>query len=171
MQKPITFKSHTFKPNNQPWYFAVFVPQSKVKTLIAQQSFRILCTINKNHQYQAALIHNGDGNYFILINKSLQKKAGIMLGDEVQVTIEKDTSDYGLPMPTEFEMVLEQDGQGQQLFEQLTPGKKRTLLFIVGKPKSSDLRIRNSIAVIEHLKNNGGKIVFKQLQSDIRNQC
>ncbi len=171
MQTPITFKSYTFKPNNPAWNNAVHIPHLHVKKLVAENQMRVWCTINNTYKYQAALLPAGDGNYFVLVNKSLQKKAAIQMGDQVLVSIEADTSKYGLPFPTEFEMVLEQDPIGQQLFEKLTPGKQRTLLFIVGKPKSSDLRIRNSLAVISHLKNNNGKIVFKQLQLDIRNQC
>jgi uncharacterized protein YdeI (YjbR/CyaY-like superfamily) len=87
----------------------------------------------------------------------------------VLVELIPDTSKYGLPMPAEFEELLEQDIKGSDLFEALTDGKKRTLLFIIGKPKSPDLRIRNGIVILEHLKRNKGKIDYKQLNIDMKN--
>ena len=45
----------------------------------------------------------------------------------------------------------------------LTPGKKRTLLYLVGNVKNSDSRIRKSLAIADHLTVNKGQIDFKLL--------
>lgn len=111
----------------------------------------------------------GDGNFFINVNKQLRNKLKVNDGDEICVSLVKDESEYGLPLPDEFKELLEQDSLGNTIFHALTAGKQRTLLYIIGKPKSADLRIRNGIAILEHLKRTNGKINYKQLNLDIKN--
>jgi uncharacterized protein YdeI (YjbR/CyaY-like superfamily) len=53
-------------------------------------------------------------------------------------------------------------------FEQLTPGKQRNLIYIVGQAKNTDLRIIRSIIIIDHLKNNLGKIDFRSLNKELQ---
>ncbi|MFN4123613.1 MAG: YdeI/OmpD-associated family protein [Flavobacteriales bacterium] len=66
-------------------------------------------------------------------------------------------------MPEEFEEVMQQDEIGSQLFHQLTAGKKRSLLYMIGKVKNVQSRINKSLAVMEHLKENQVKLDYKIL--------
>ncbi|MEZ4892245.1 MAG: YdeI/OmpD-associated family protein [Saprospiraceae bacterium] len=86
----------------------------------------------------------------------------------LRVSLKKDTSEYGLPMPEEMAEVLAQDDEGDKLFHALTPGKIRTLLYIAGNVKSSEKRISRSIAIVEHLKETKGKIDFKMLNIKLK---
>lgn len=87
---------------------------------------------------------------------------------QVQATLRKDDSKYGLPMPEEMQEVLDSDEEGNRLFHALTPGKQRTLLYIAGFPKTSDKRISRAIVIVEHLKANHGKIDFKMLNQALK---
>ena len=71
-------------------------------------------------------------------------------------------------MPEEMAEVLESDPEGDELFHALTPGKQRNLLYIIGKVKSSELRIHKALVVVEHLKTQGGKINFSQLYDELK---
>ena len=82
--------------------------------------------------------------------------------------MEKDESKYGIPMPEEMQEALYMDPEADQLFHKLTPGKQRSLLYIIGKPKSSNKRIEKAIVILEHLKTQGGKVDFKQLNIDFK---
>jgi len=155
--------------NSNLWHFHVRVPKKTAEKFINGNDRRIVCTLNKTETFQAALMPSGEDDYFILVNKKLRDKLKIRDMDELLVELEKDTSEFGLPMPGEFAELLEQDEEGREHFMALTDGKKRTLLYIIGKPKSADLRIRNGIAVLEHLKRNQGKVDYKQLNLDIKN--
>jgi uncharacterized protein YdeI (YjbR/CyaY-like superfamily) len=71
-------------------------------------------------------------------------------------------------MPEELAELLAQDEEGDRLFHALTPGKLRTLLYLVGQPKSSDIRLHRALVVVEHLKTNQGKIDYKKLNLAVR---
>lgn len=155
--------------NNSLWGY--FLPVSKEQAdevISGKTDRRVVCTINDRLTFQCALMPYGDGSYFILINQENRKKLGLRLGQEVYFSLEKDDSDYGLPMPEEMAAVMTSDPEGNELFHALTPGKQRNLLYIVGKVKSSELRIHKALVVIEHLKQQGGKINFKLLYEELK---
>lgn len=162
-------KSTLQKFDGNLWYYYVEIPKKQATPFIKENDRRVVCTLNKTISFQAALMPLGNGNFFINVNQATRKKLKLNQHDEVLVTLEKDSSEYGLPMPEEFKELLAQDLAGNEVFHQLTPGKQRTLLYIIGKPKSADLRIRNGIAVLQHLKNNNGTIHYKLLNSEMKN--
>ncbi len=164
-----TFVCTLEKFNSKLWAYHVVIPAQAGNKFVSGTDHRVLCTLNETLTFQTALISKGDGNYFINLNKQIRDKLKLKEGSEVAVRLAKDTSEYGLPMPAEFKELLKQDEKGDHFFHALTAGKQRTLLYIVGKPKSADLRIRNGIAVLEHLKKTGGQIDYKQLNLDIKN--
>ncbi len=151
------------------WHFHVVIKQKTANNFIDGNNRRVICLLNKTEQFQAALMPHGDGDYFININKELRTKLRLNIGDEVLIELQKDESEFGLPVPEEFEVLLQQDLEGADEFYKLTRGKQRTLLYMIGKPKSSDLRIRNGIGVLNHLKKVKGELDFKQLTFEIKN--
>lgn len=155
--------------NTNLWHSFVTVPASIAEQFIEGNSRRVVCTLNQTETFHAALMHSGKGDYFINVNAAIRKKLKLREGDDVLVNLEKDTSEYGLPVPEEFKELLAQDPEGNRLFHAHTLGKQRTLLYIIAKPKDPALRIRNGIAVLEHLKRNNGAVNYKQLNTDIRN--
>ena len=165
---PITFTSSLENFNSNLWHFHITVPEPVARVFVDQGGKRVVCTLNGTETFQCALMPKGDGSYFININKKLREKLNLETGMQVQVSLVKDTSKYGLPMPEEFQELLNQDEEGDRLFHALTPGKQRNLLYITGIPKSSDKRIARAIIVVDHLKTFGGKIDFKQLYQDLK---
>jgi hypothetical protein len=168
-EKAVSFKTTLNRFDSNLWHFHVKVDRKIAEKVMDGESRRVVCTLQQTASFQGALMPYGDGHYFININNQLRKKLKLNEFDEVHVSLIPDTSKYGLPMPAEFEELLHQDLAGSDWFEALTDGKKRTLLFIIGKPKSPDLRIRNGIVILEHLKRNKGKIDYKQLNVDMKN--
>jgi uncharacterized protein YdeI (YjbR/CyaY-like superfamily) len=114
------------------------------------------------------LLPRGDGSFLITVNKKLRDSLGLKIGSKVSVSLWKDESEYGLPMPEELAELLKQDEDGNRLFHALTPGKLRTLLYIVGQPKNSDARLLRALAIVEHLKTNKGKINYRQLNEEMK---
>jgi len=129
---------------------------------------RVVCKLNGEIEFHAALLSDGNGSYFILVNKERAKKLGIRSGNPVVLELVQDISKYGMPLAEEFEVLLEQDLEGAKIFEQLTPGRQRNLIHIIGKPKSSDIRLRKAVSILEYIKSTQGKIDFKELNEALR---
>lgn len=105
----------------------------------------------------------GKKEFFILVNQNLIKKLELKPGDQVELVIEKDHSEFGHQVPESFQALLEQDNEGKRFFDQLTPGKQRSLIYIVGKVKNIDSQLNKGMAILDHLKSTRGKLDFKQL--------
>lgn len=165
---PIPFTSILDRFDSNLWAFHILVPEAVSKIFLDQGNARVVCTLNDTLSFQCALMPKGEGVYFININKKIRDELKLKLGMQVQASLVRDDSTYGLPMPEELRELLELDEEGDRLFHALTPGKQRNLLYIAGQPKTSDKRIERALVVVEHLKANGGKIDFKQLYHDLK---
>lgn len=129
---------------------------------------RLVCTLNGEYKFHCGLTSKGEGVYFIRLNAEIRKKHKLKVGDSFKIELEEDTSKYGMPMPEEMEELLNQDPEGEAIFHKLTPGKQRSLIYIALKPKSSEVRLRKALAIVNHLKLNAGHIDFKQLNEEMK---
>jgi len=150
--------------------YHVMVPETISENFLKQNIKRLICTINQNYSWHGALMPKGGGRYYILLNAEIRKKQSLKLGSEVRIDLKPDNSKYGMPMPDEMQELLHQDPEGEQFFHQLTLGKQRSLLHLIGKPKSSQKRLEKALIILEHLKNQNGKLDFKiLLHVDMKN--
>ncbi|WP_421879896.1 YdeI/OmpD-associated family protein [Marinoscillum sp.] len=143
------------------------VPLAIAEQFIDGDQKRVKCTINNSKTISSGLMPFRD-YWYILINQTLKKELGLEIGDEVHVSLEKDTSQYGMDMPEELRTCLDQDPLADTYFHKLTPGKQRNLIYIVSKVKSVDSRINKALAIIEHLTEQSGKLNFKLLNEKIK---
>lgn len=155
--------------DNPLWGHHVLVPDEIAQAFLTEKQSRVVCNLNGEHEFQCALMPKGDGSYFIMLNSAIRKKMALHIGSKLDITLAKDESKYGLPMPDEFQELLYQDETADRLFHALTKGKQRSLLHIIGKPKGEAKRLEKAIVVAEHLKANDGKIDFKALNEAFRN--
>jgi len=164
----IRFQGVLEKYENNLYNFHIKVPSHIVTELADQGVKRFLCSLKKGEQFHASLIPAGEGAYFIKVNKELRTKNSISIGDEFIVEINEDASQYGMPLPDEMAELFIQDPEGDFYFHQLTPGKQRSLLYLVGKIKSPDKRIEKSVIILEHLRAQKGDLDFKILHQDFK---
>lgn len=125
---------------------------------------RLLCTVNKSITWQCGLVSLRGGDAYISINKKIMKQLGVALGDEVSVSLARDTSKYGMKMCEELKSLLAQDNDGNRRFHRLPPGKQRYIIYYVGLVKGSQLRVDRAIRLIENLKRTKeGKESFREI--------
>jgi len=136
--------------------------------LIEGKDRRIICHIDAIRAFHCALLPDGKGSWYILLNNKRKKDLGLMEGEEVSIELEKDRSEYGMEMPVELREVLDQDEHADGLFHKLTPGRMRNIIHAVASVKSSDIKIRRALVYAEHLKKNKGKIEFKELGQEMK---
>ena len=145
----------------------IIIPEEVVEYFSEKKVKRLICTINGEHDFSCALMPR-KGIYFVHINAEARKKFRLQVGSKVQVSLKPDESKYGMPMPEEMDELLKIDDEANEFFHTLTAGKQRSLLHIIGKPKSSDIRLKKAIVITEHLKARNGKLDFKQLNQDFK---
>ncbi|HAW18740.1 MAG TPA: hypothetical protein DCX14_01025 [Flavobacteriales bacterium] len=144
------------------------VPENISEALITPESKRVICQVEGKLEYQAALISIGQGNYVILLNKERRTKLGLVLGEIVGVRVWRDTSELGMKMSDEFAEVMNQESEALEIFEKLTPGKKRTLIYWSDNVKSSEIKIRRAMVMARHLIETKGAVDFKLLNIQIK---
>lgn len=166
--KTVKFKTElTVSSTGSGWHFLLVERKIADKFQFEGKSKRVVCFINGGQGFQCALMPWGE-TFYTIVNKTKRDAAGIVAGDTVDVILEQDESKYGLPMPDEFAEVLRQDPSGDKMFHALTAGKQRSILYALSKPKDIDVRIHQSLLIIEHLKENDGKIIDKLLYEELK---
>jgi hypothetical protein len=168
MEEKLHFESIMEISTNNLWGSHFRVPQLIAQVFTDAGSRRVVCTLNDQITYQCAILSSGDGGFVITVNKKNQTQLGLKPGSRVQVSLHADHSEYGLPMPEEMAELLQQDEAGNRLFHALTPGKQRTLLYIIGQPKKSDTRLARALVIVEHLKESNGKVDYKLLNAQMK---
>ncbi|MFT5822101.1 MAG: hypothetical protein ACI8ZM_003357 [Crocinitomix sp.] len=150
------------------WDYRIIVPPEIVQPLLIGGK-RVLCCINNLPKIHAALLSNGAGDHFIMVNKEIRNKLKVMTGDTLSITVEKDTTKYGMAVPEAFTELCYQDPEGNDFFHALTPGKQRTLLHLMGKPKSEQKQLEKVLIVFDYLKSANGELDFKELNEAFKN--
>lgn len=166
--KPVTFKTTLIQSaNNSGWHF-IDVPGKIGKKFEKKDgSRRVVCTINGSETFQCALLP-ADADFVIVVNKTKRDRLKIVADDKIAVELRADESKYGLPMPEELREVLNQDPEADKLFHSLTPGKQRSVLYLVGKIKDIDRRIHAALVFVGHIKKNEGKIIGDELYHELK---
>jgi len=154
-------------PIESGWHFLEVSKEIVAKFGFEGKSKRVVCSINGSDGFQCALMPSGD-IFYIIVNKKKRDALGIVAGDTVSVELVRDESKYGLPMPDELQEVLNQDPEGDRLFHALTAGKQRSLLYLIGKINDIDKRIHQALIVVDHLKENDGKIIGPKLNEELK---
>jgi len=163
------FDGHIKNSNSNVFGFYILLPEKVSEWCLNKKIKRVICTLNEQFSWQGGIMPMGQGRYYILVNSQVRKKLKLELNKAIKVQLEEDNSKYGMPMPEEMEELLYQDPEGEQLFHKLTAGKQRSLLHIIGKPKSSELRLIKALVVLEHLKKQNGKLNFTILNENFKN--
>ena len=144
-------------------YNGVIAPSEIMNEIRKMENQRFIITINNAISYPGTPVPIDKGSYLVLINKARAKKLKLQVGDQVQVSFAHDESEYGMPMPEEMAMVLSEDPEGEAFLKGLTPGKIRSLIYLVSKVKNPDKRIEKAVVILEHLRANKGKLDMKML--------
>jgi hypothetical protein len=146
-QKPISFTS-TYHQSSEGGMNYVLVPAEIRQQFYTKGPARVVATIGSLEPFQCGLMPMRTGEGFLIVNNERQKKLNLSEGDEVVVSITADTSEYGAPMPEELEAILEQDPEAKAIFDGLTAGKKRAVMYAVNRAKGVEARIEIAVKAL-----------------------
>ena len=91
--------------------------------------------------------------YFVNIGATICKKLKIKEGSIVTATFTMDNTEFKFEMPEELKEVLHSDSDANNVFNKLSEGNKRGLMYLVAQVKSSEKRIERALKIAERLKN------------------
>ena len=124
------------------------VPHEIAEALFDRFPGRGLITIHKE-SFHGGVLKRKDGYYLVQLGRATLKKVKANYGETVEVSIRADDSEYGYEMPEEMQGLLDQDDDGRKIWEATSPGMKRSLLHYVNSAKSSDVRIKRAILILQ----------------------
>ncbi|MFT5863321.1 MAG: hypothetical protein ACI828_001978 [Flavobacteriales bacterium] len=93
-----------------------------------------------------------NGQCFISFIKRYQKAIGVFSTDFFQLHPIKDTSKYDAEVPASFQAALDSDLEGADVFESLTAGRKRGLIYYIVRFKTAQTQINKTLIIFENLK-------------------
>lgn len=132
----------------------ILLPYDESQAFIEAYGKRIILRGPDAKPIHRALQLRKDGYALVMVNQQVLKAWGYHPGDVVQVTIEKDESEFGMAFPEEFQVVLEQDPEAEEAFRARKPGKQRGVLHYIDSGKSEETRIKRALEMAERLKTN-----------------
>ncbi|MCF8463972.1 MAG: YdeI/OmpD-associated family protein [Flavobacteriales bacterium] len=163
------FSTQLSKDDNSDLYHWFFpVPNEIAKSFIEGNDRRVITKVNRTVKYHCAIYGDGAGGFRILLNRERVKKLGLIRGETINVELEKDRSEYGVPMSEELREVLDQNPEADKLFHKLTKGSQRTLIYWSDNVKRSEIKIRRAMVMTEHLLNQSGKPDFKLMNVEMK---
>ncbi len=147
-------KSPVFKITLTANYYALLLPEAIIGPFLAKNKKRVRAVAryeNKELEFFGA-IQKRHGDHFMMFGKRYQKVLGLFPNDIFELQFFEDTSKYGVEVPEEFEAVMLSDYDAFQLFESLTPGKQRGLIYAIARYKNSQIKIDKTLLICENLK-------------------
>ncbi|MEM6684998.1 MAG: YdeI/OmpD-associated family protein, partial [Bacteroidota bacterium] len=91
----------------------------------------------------------GDVNFYIIIAKKHLDSINKKLGEEVYFKIEEDPDQLGVEMPEVLTVFLEQDSASKSIFDTLTNGKKRSLIYRIIATKDLDAKVKTILTFLQ----------------------
>jgi hypothetical protein len=114
----------------------------------------------KQLKFHAAL-RRYKGVIQLMFSKQHQKTLGIFPNDYFSLQFFEDTSKYGVELPEEMAEFFRQDPELEEIFDSLTPGARRSLIYYITRYKVSQTRVDKFLAVADGLR--AGRRNIKEL--------
>ncbi|MFS4491451.1 YdeI/OmpD-associated family protein [Maribacter sp. 2308TA10-17] len=135
-------------------FYSLLLPEDIIRPFLEKKLKRVKVKATfegKELNFHGA-IQKRNGLHYMMFGKRYQKELGIFPNDYFQIQFFEDNSKYGVEMPEELDAVLLSDYEAFQIFEALTAGKKRGIIYMIARYKNSQTRIDKSLLICENLK-------------------
>jgi hypothetical protein len=130
----------------------ILLDERTAQQILTSNTKRVLCTLNKTITFHGALMPKKEGGFYINIGKTICKQLGLKVGQTVTAVFEQDDTEHQFELPEELAEVLATDPEAKEKFNALTPGNKRSLMYLVAQVKSTDKRIERALTIAAKLK-------------------
>ncbi len=140
-------------------YYHLEVKADVVNQWEKKRATRLICTIDDHVTLRCGLNHLGNGDFYIMLAKKYIKQIGKEAGEMIAYKLEIDPNPLGVDIPEVLEVFLAQDPDAQAIFDKLTDGRKRTLIFSILRIKNIDKQVESILKFLqaEHEKQRAKK--------------
>lgn len=90
--------------------------------------------------FRTSLFRARDGSFFLLVNKKMQKGAGLALGSTAEATIEPDLEERAVTIPAELERLLRQDRGLRTWHDRLSASYRKAIADRIAQVKGAAAR-------------------------------
>lgn len=130
-------------------YFFLKIGADIIDQFEKKRHTRMICHLDKKVSYRCGLNHLGDGNYFIIVATKVLQQLNKEVGDRVHFKIEEDPDQLGVEMPEVLSTLFTQDDVLKSIFDRLSDGKKRSLIYTMLKSKDIEKQVREVLTFLE----------------------
>ena len=126
-------------------YYYLRIDADIVNRFERKRHTRLICHLDDKISFPCGLNHLGDGNFFLIIAGKLLDQLGKKPGTTVDYRIEEDPNPLGVEVPEVLSTLLMQDQELKAVYDKISDGKKRALIFSILKIKDIDRQVEKSI--------------------------
>lgn len=128
----------------------VRVPFDPAKAWPKRQRLRVRGSIN-GFAFRTSLFHSERLGYHLLVNKTMQRGAGVVRGAQADIVLEPDLEERAVTTPPELEKLLRQDAALRQWHGRLSPSIRKYFADWVAQPKSAATRVQRAELTAERM--------------------
>jgi hypothetical protein len=149
-----SFKTKVTVEEIYPGTIGLTLNQTSSNILEKEKVKRVLLIFSKSVILHSSVRPLKNDTSFFFIGKKRIKELNFKVGETISVTIKPDDSEFQFEDSAELLEVLKTDKLAAKVFNKLTPGNKRSLLYLVNRFTSSDKRIETALHISYCLKAN-----------------
>ena len=126
----------------------VDVPEEVSKTFGIRGFVPVKGTLN-GHRLQANLVPMGGGRHRLYLNGEMRVRAGVSVGDRVDIVLEVDREPRQAPVPARLAEALAENPAAKAAFERLTSSRRKEILDYLNwlkRPETLQRKINDVIA-------------------------
>jgi uncharacterized protein YdeI (YjbR/CyaY-like superfamily) len=101
--------------------------------------------------FRTSLFKARDGSYILLVNKQMQKGAGVRLGSVAEAVLEPDLEERAVAAPVELEKLLREDRGLRKWHDQLSESIRKWIGDAIRQPKSAEARMARAELMVERM--------------------
>lgn len=133
----------------------ITVPPEVVEALGTSKKPAVKVTIN-DYTYRSTVAAR-NGKFMLPLSAENRQGAGVVAGDEIEVSLELDSEPREAEVPADFLEALERDTDARQAFEKLSYSHKRQHILAIEDAKTPETRQRRIEKAISTLQENSDK--------------
>lgn len=102
--------------------------------------------------YRGTLVRMGTDCHLLLVLKSIREQVGKTFGDEIKVTVEPDTEERVIEVPSELKKAFKVEKEAKAFFDKLSYTHKREYVMWINEAKKDETRQNRIVKTIDMLK-------------------